>query len=123
MHIWELWYPQAASRGLYFARGWMEPTDEVIVHALPDPIAVRVTTAIEGALVAQATSLPATADTPMARLHISGKAITREDIWPNESDIGQPVILPGGEVGLLISWWNAADRSEWRWQIEFYNHR
>jgi hypothetical protein len=32
------------------------------------------------------------------------------------------VILPGGEVGTLIRWWNTEDGSEWRWQVEFYNH-
>jgi hypothetical protein len=32
------------------------------------------------------------------------------------------VILPGGEAGILKSWWHADDHSEWRWQIEFYNH-
>jgi len=31
------------------------------------------------------------------------------------------VILPGGEAGILKAWWNADDRKEWRWQIEFYN--
>ncbi|MGH2534880.1 MAG: hypothetical protein ACRDJW_21680 [Thermomicrobiales bacterium] len=50
-------------------------------------------------------------------------AITRADLWPDESDVGQPVILPGGEIGILLSWWNAADGSEWRWRIELYNHR
>ena len=49
--------------------------------------------------------------------------IEREDIWPTDGDVGAPVLLPGGEVGILLHWWNAADHSEWRWQIEFYNHR
>ena len=35
---------------------------------------------------------------------------------------GALVILPGGEVGTLVAWWNAADGSEWRWRVEFYNH-
>jgi hypothetical protein len=26
------------------------------------------------------------------------------------------------EAGTLLEWWNAADGSEWRWKIEFYNH-
>jgi hypothetical protein len=30
-------------------------------------------------------------------------------------------MLPGGEVGILKSWWNAPDHKEWRWQVEFYN--
>ena len=38
-------------------------------------------------------------------------------------DLGSLIILPGGEVGTLLEWWNAEDGSEWRWRIEFYNHR
>ncbi len=40
-----------------------------------------------------------------------------------DHDLGSPVLLPGGEVGILLSWRNAADESEWRWQVEFYNQR
>jgi hypothetical protein len=59
----------------------------------------------------------------MARLTVQGEQITRADLWPTRADIGRLVILPGGEVGKLVSWWNAEDGSEWRWQVEFYNHR
>ncbi|HEV8574258.1 MAG TPA: hypothetical protein VGR43_06060 [Dehalococcoidia bacterium] len=59
----------------------------------------------------------------MCRLRRSGDSVTREDIWPREEDIGTLVILPGGEVGVLKSWWNADDRMEWRWEVEFYNSR
>ena len=33
--------------------------------------------------------------------------------WPSQQYLDRLVIQPGGE---------AEDRSEWRWQIEFYNH-
>jgi hypothetical protein len=59
----------------------------------------------------------------MARLTRKGSTIEREDLWPEEVDIGRLVILPGGEVGRLLQWWNAEDGSQWRWQVEFYNHR
>jgi hypothetical protein len=29
------------------------------------------------------------------------------------------VILPGGELGKLLKWWNAQDGSECCWQVEF----
>lgn len=45
-----------------------------------------------------------------------------EDGWPTDADLGRLVILPGGEAGILQAWWNADDRSEWRWSVEFYNH-
>ena len=57
----------------------------------------------------------------MCRLLREGDAITREDVWPSQEDIGRIVILPGGEAGVLKQWWNADDRKEWRWQIELYN--
>ena len=43
--------------------------------------------------------------------------------WPHDGDLGALVLLPGGEAGTLQAWWNAADGSEWRWQVELYNHR
>jgi hypothetical protein len=59
----------------------------------------------------------------MTRLQRRGDAIEREDRWPVESDLGALVLLPGGEVGTLTAWWNADDGSEWRWLVQFYNHR
>ena len=60
---------------------------------------------------------------PMTRLQKQGCDIVREDRWPTQADLGSRVILPGGEVGTLTAWWHADDGSEWRWQVEFYNHR
>jgi hypothetical protein len=59
----------------------------------------------------------------MTRLWLEGAQVRREDRWPRAADLGALVILPGGEVGTLRAWWHADDGSEWRWQIEFYNHR
>jgi hypothetical protein len=59
----------------------------------------------------------------MCRLRREGASITREDIWPQAEDVGAVVMLPGGEVGILKGWWHADDRTEWRWQVEFYNSR
>lgn len=121
-HIWELWYPEAASQGLYFAKGRLDASDVLLVHAPPPSLSASVFTDA-GALVARADRLQRTAETPMAQLRIEDRSISREDIWPVEDDTGRPVMLPGGEVGLLVSWWNAEDHSEWRWRIELYNHR
>jgi hypothetical protein len=59
---------------------------------------------------------------PMSRLSLQNGQVAREDRWPGQDDIGSLVILPGGEVGTLVEWWNAPDGSEWRWRVEFYNH-
>jgi hypothetical protein len=58
---------------------------------------------------------------PMTRLEKRGGDVVREDRWPTDADIGAVVILPGGEAGILKSWWNASDGSEWRWTVEFSN--
>lgn len=91
-------------------------------HAPPPLLTVEVRSE-NGERLAYTQDLAQTADRPMARLSVRGDHIEREDLWPGESQIGQVVILPGGEVGKLISWWNAEDASEWRWHVEFYNRR
>jgi hypothetical protein len=120
--IWDLWYPDAAAQGLPFARGRLAATDVLLVHAAPDALDVVVRDD-EGRVLVQGSGLVRTAERPMARLAVRHGRIAREDLWPEASDIGRPVILPGGEVGILLSWWNAEDGSEWRWRLEFYNHR
>jgi hypothetical protein len=120
--IWDIWYPDAGAQGLPFARGRLDATAVLLVHAAPERLDVAVRTD-DGRLLAQGKGLSRTAERPMARLTLYGDEIDREDLWPEETDIGRPVILPGGEVGILQAWWNADDGSEWRWQLEFYNHR
>jgi hypothetical protein len=122
IEVWDLWFPHAAAQGLSFARGCLDATDVLLVHAPPPALRVQVRDD-DGHLLAFGDDLARTADTPMARLTRNGSTITRVDLWPDQTDLGRPVILPGGEVGLLRSWWNADDASEWRWQVEFYNRR
>jgi hypothetical protein len=120
--IWDLWYPDAAAQGIAFARGRLDRTDVLLVHAAPETLDVAVRSD-DGRLLAEGKGLQRTAERPMARLTIRGDGVEREDLWPDDEDHGRPVMLPGGEVGILLSWWNAEDGSEWRWQVEFYNHR
>jgi len=122
LQFWDLWYPQAASTGLAFARGRLDPTDTLLVHAPPPFLTVEIRNE-NGRRLAYGVDLAQTADRPMARLTRRGKDVVREDLWPRQKDIGQIVLLPGGEVGVLMQWWNAEDGSEWCWQVEFYNHR
>ena len=120
--IWDLWYPHAAAQGMSFARGRLAATDVLLVHAAPDTLDVTVR-GDDGEVLALGNGLARTAERPMARLIVRDRSIARQDLWPEDGDIGRPVILPGGEVGILLGWWNADDGSEWRWQVEFYNHR
>ena len=122
IELWDLWYGQAASTGLPFARGRLDATDTLLVHAAPESLTVEVRDD-EGRRLAYGKDLPRTADRPMARLTRRGAEISREDLWPTEADVGTPVILTGGEVGILLEWWNAPAGSEWRWRVEFYNRK
>lgn len=120
--IWDLWVPEVAAQGLSFARGRLDATDVLFVHAAGAALTVEVRGG-EGALIARGATLTRTDDTPMARLTRMGDTMTREDVWPTDADYGQPVIMAGGEVGLLRSWWTSPDEQEWRWSVELYNHR
>jgi hypothetical protein len=122
IEIWDLWYPGAAAQGLPFARGRLDAAPVLLVHAPPEALDVEVRDD-DGRLLARGRNLRRTADRPIARLLRAGDRVRREDLWPEEVDLGRPVILPGGEVGILKSWWNADDGSAWRWRVEFSNHR
>jgi hypothetical protein len=120
-HIWEIRNPDGGSTGLEVARGRMAPHDAVLAHALPERVDVEVFDETRS-LVARGTDLPGKLASPIARLWIRGGKVERENVWPDDSDLGKPVILPGGEVGILTSWWHADDHSAWRWTIELSNH-
>jgi hypothetical protein len=122
LQTWDLWYPEAGATGMSFARGRLDATDVLLVHAPPATLTVEIRSE-DGERLAYTRDLAQTADRPIARLTLQNGQITREDLWPTPQNIGRLVILPGGEVGKLVSWWNAEDGSEWRWQGEFYNHR
>ena len=120
--VWDLWIPDVGATGISFARGRLDATNVIIVHAAPEKLNVEVRDH-QGNVLARGENLPRTTNSPMARLRRQGNKITREDIWPTEADYGTLVIVAGGEVGTLQKWWNDAEQQEWRWSLEFYNHR
>jgi hypothetical protein len=121
LHTWELYYPEAAATGLPFARR-IDPTDVVWVHSAPSQLAVTVRQG-DDRVIARGEPLERRGDKfPMTRLTRAGDSTHREDRFPTQADLGLLVLLPGGEAGHLRAWWNADDGSEWRWQVEFYNH-
>lgn len=122
MQVWDLWIADVGAIGISFARGRLNSTETMIVHAAPEKLNVEVRNDA-GTVLAQGQDLARTTNSPMAILRIQGNTITREDFWPTEGDYGTPVIVAGGEVGILQRWWNDSQQQEWRWSIEFYNHR
>ena len=118
--IWEIRNPDGAAMGLEVARGRSGEHDVMLAHAMPERIDITVIDA-DGTVIASGHDLRHDAVTPITRLTLEGGTVRRENIWPSPTDLGLPVILPGGEIGLLTSWWNADDGSEWRWSIELHN--
>ena len=95
LQIWDLWFPQAGATGVPFARGRLDATNVLWVHAAPPTLTVEVRSD-SGQRIAYARDLPQTADRPMTRLSLNADQITREDRWPTQTDVGELVILPGG---------------------------
>jgi hypothetical protein len=122
IEIWDLWYPGAGATGISFARGRLDRTDVMWVHAAPRKLEVTVR-GWDGKVRARGDVARDGSYMPMTRLEVTGDSITREDRWPTQDDLGSLVILPGGEVGTLVEWWNEPDGREWRWRVEFYNRR
>jgi hypothetical protein len=125
MEVWDLWFPEAGASGLSFARcrvNSQEAGDRILVHAAPRKLNVTVRD-MDGRVKAQGQGLRRGQTGPMSYLVREGESVVLEDGWPSQADIGRVVLLPGGEAAILKSWWHAEDRSEWRWTVEFYNHR
>ncbi len=120
--IWDLWIPDAASRGVSFARGVGGETDAILVHAAPTKLRVEVTSE-DGRRLAIGDGLERDGDSPMTLLTLTGNQVQRREVWPGEAELGMLVILPGGEIGTLARWWHSPEHREWRWTVEFHNRR
>ncbi len=81
MHVWDLWIADVGATGISFARGRLDPTETMIVHAAPETLNVEVRNAV-GTVLARGQDLARTIDSPMAKLRVQGNTITREDFWP-----------------------------------------
>jgi hypothetical protein len=125
IEVWDLWFPDAGATGLSFARSRVDSEaagDRLLVHAAPPHFEVTVCNN-DGDVLARGDKLERHEKGPMSFLVRRGRSIALEDGWPTEADdLGRLVLLPGGEAGILQKWWNAEDKSEWRWCLEFYNH-
>lgn len=121
MQTWDLYYPYAAATGLPFARGRLDDTDVLWVHSA-EALTVEVRDD-DGRVLGRGKDLPRTGHMPFCRLTHADGTVVRNDGWPGTEHLGEPIILPGGEVGILKSFWHAEDEDEWRWTAEFYNQR
>jgi hypothetical protein len=122
VHVWSLRYPFAASTGVEFARGLLDPTPVLLAHAAPEALTVEVYENGSRLVGVGQDLIRKGPSTPITKLTMDGERISREEIWPTDDEIGFPVILPGGEVGILTEWSNAPDHTSWVWSVRLSNH-
>ncbi len=119
---WNLRSGDGGMNGLEFARcttagGFRR----ALIHAAPGQLQIEIRDE-EDHLIAGG-QLDREGDySPMTLVELAGGDLRRSEVWPDQSMIGLPVLIAGGEVGLLERWQHAGDRSWWRWAVEFSNH-
>ena len=119
---WDIRSSDGGMNGLEFSRcTTVGDLERVLVHAAPGSAEVTITDS-DGRVVARA-DLPREGDySPMTLIERQGGELTRREVWPTADLYGVPVLLAGGEAAILRHWEHAADRSWWRWSVEFSNH-
>jgi len=86
LQIWDLWYPQAGATGLPFARGRLDATKVLLVHAPPPMLTVEVRSD-EGQRLAYSQDLAQTADSRRTHrprrfvAHAKRHRTTRDSAW------------------------------------------
>lgn len=119
---WNIRTNDGAMNGLEFAccttAGGFE---RVLVHAAPADMKVEIVDG-DDTLLARADLRREGPYSPMTLVEVAGKELRRSEVWPSQDLYGVPVLLAGGEVGLLRRWEHASDRRWWRWEVEFSNH-
>jgi hypothetical protein len=119
---WNVRSNDGAMNGLEFGRcttaGGLQ---RVLIHAAPGRAAIEIIDA-DDRLVARANLNRSGEYRPMTLVELEGSTLRRSEIWPTEQHYGLPVLLSGGEAGILQGWQHAEDHSWWRWSLEFSNH-
>jgi hypothetical protein len=93
----------------------------VLIHAAPAQAQIEIIAA-DDRIVARGNLDRRGEYSPMNLIELDSSMLHRSEVWPTEELYGLPVLLAGGEVGILQKWRHAEDRSWWRWSVEFSNH-
>lgn len=120
--VWDLRSRDGAMNGLEFGRYTTAGGfSRALIHAAPSRAHVEVRNE-EGRTVVSGDLDREGEYSPMTLVEIAGNHLSRSEVWPDESFYGLPVLIAGGEVGILQKWEHAGDHSWWRWSVEFSNH-
>jgi hypothetical protein len=119
---WNLRSRDGGMNGLEFARCTTAGGfTRVLIHAAPAQASVEVLTD-DGQLIVRGDCDREADYSPMTELTLHDGALQRAEIWPGAGDLGVPVLIAGGEVGILMAWEHSDDHTWWRWSVEFSNH-
>jgi hypothetical protein len=116
---WAVETSKDGSKWRFFGKAWKSPGELVLMHAPVPWVRYRQLIPVESAEWSD--PVESEAVTPISV--VSMEAGTREDVWPDESHRGLPMLLPGGEVGRLLAFDHAEDGSTWRYSLEFRGAR
>lgn len=120
---WNIRSADGGMNGLEFAKATTAGDfSRVLVHAAPAQMQVEIRDD-DDRLVARGDVERDGDYSPMTLLIVDGGSLSREEVWPDESFYGTPVLVAGGEVGILQLWVHSEDKSWWRWSVEFSNHK
>lgn len=120
---WSLRSGDGGMNGLEFSRATTAGGfRRVLVHAAPRELEVEVR-ADDDTLVARGSVTREADYTPMTLLTLDGGSIARAEVWPTADHEQLPVLLAGGEVGVLLRWEQTGDEMWWRWTVELSNHK
>ncbi|HEY7926054.1 MAG TPA: cupin domain-containing protein [Candidatus Dormibacteraeota bacterium] len=119
---WNIRSRDGGMNGLEFSRSTTAGgCSRVLVHAAPALMSVEITDD-DGHIIARADLDRGGDYSPMTLLEVEGGSMRRTEVWPSDELEGVPVILAGGEAGVLLRWRHSDDRSWWRWSLELANH-
>src|SRR3712207_8300687 len=100
---WELRSRDGGMNGLEFARcTTASGFSRVLVHAAPAQLQLTVV-ADDDTVVLRADAQRDGAYSPVTLLELDGGQVRRSEVWPGPELYGLPVLLPGGEVGVLTA--------------------
>ena len=104
-------------RGL--GKAWKSPGEPVLMHVSVRYVRYRRLIPTEDPEWCE--PLESEGALPMTLVRMEGHA--REDLWPDDSHLGLPMLLPGGETGRLQRFEHEPDGSSWRYTLEFRGAR
>ena len=115
----ECWIVETSKDGerwRFFGRAWKRPGEQLLLHGVPRFVRFR-----PDEDPGWQEPLERTDDLPMTLLDMERR--TRRELWPDDSHLGLPVLLPGGEIGRLQTFEHEGDPDRWTYSLEFRGER